>query len=392
MTNLTGRQVDTLDPPRWLIFLLALSCGVVVANLYYAQPLLSELKSTFHIGTVAAGGLITIGQLGYALGLVAIVPLADRVEKRLLTTILLVVGTVAVLVEAAAPNYAVLVLGAVLGAPVFAVVQVIVTFAADISSDEKRGQTVGKVVSGLLTGILLSRALGSMLADITNWRVVFVISAVLMCALTVVLRVALPSVQARTQETYGELIVSTVRMMKVHEPLRRRALYQATMFGAFSVFWTAISFVLTSEPFHYNQVQIGLFALVGAAGALAAPLVGRFADGGHGRPLTIAGFLIASISFVIAGVGRHHIVTLAVAAVLLDMAVQATLVSGQQIIFKLDANARARINSAFIATFFVGGAIGSQVSSIAYKQSGWGAVVVAGAVFPLFAIAYWLTE
>jgi predicted MFS family arabinose efflux permease len=380
------------DPPRWLVVLLAASCGVVVANLYYAQPLLSQLKQSFQIGTVAAGGLVTASQLGYAVGLVLIVPLADRVEKRFLTTTLLVLGTIAVLVEAAAPNYAVLLIAALLGAPVFVVVQVIVAFAADITSDATRGRTVGKIVSGLLTGILLSRALGSMLAQLTSWRAVYLTSAALMFVLTITLQRVLPKHEPSTCDSYGKLIVSTVRMLKIHPALRRRALYQATMFGAFSVFWTAISFVLTSDPFDYNQIQIGIFALVGAGGALIAPRIGRWADLGHERPVTVIAFIVASSAFLIAGFGRHHIVLLGLGAVLLDMAVQATLVSGQQIIFRLDPSARARINSAYIATFFLGGAIGSQASSYAYHRSGWGAVAIVGAVFPALALLYWLSE
>jgi len=164
------------------------------------------------------------------------------------------------------------------------------------------------------------------------------------------------------------------------------------MFGAFSAFWTTIAFVLTAAPFHYSQLGIGLFALVGAGGAAVAPLAGRWADRGLARPMSRAAFAAAGLAFVLAGLGRHSVVLLAAAAVLLDMAVQASFVLGQHTIYRLDPSARARLNSAYIATFFAGGAIGSQAGSIAYHASGWTALTILGATLPLLALALFSTE
>jgi predicted MFS family arabinose efflux permease len=385
----------TSGPPRRLIVLLAVACGLTVANLYYAQPLLGELRQSFGINEVTAGSLITGSQLGFAAGLLFIVPLGDVIEKRRLATILLSLTTGGLVLAGLAPGFPVLLAALLIVGSTLVVAQILVPFAADLAPDESRGKVVGQVMSGLLTGILLSRTIGSLVADVTSWRVVYLTSAALMTVLTLVLRTALPRQEpgaAAAALSYGQLLRSTVRLMRVHPPLRRRALYQAAMFGAFSVFWTTISFVLTSAPFDYSQWQVGLFALAGAGGALVAPLAGRWADRGLARPMTAAAFVAAALAFGLAGVGRHSVIALGVAAVVLDMAVQTTMILGQHVIYQLDGKARARLNSAFMATFFVGGAVGSQAGSYAYHSGGWTAATLFGAALPVVGLLYWVTE
>lgn len=388
-------QQPTAGPSRRLVVLLAVACGLTVANLYYAQPLLSELRTTFGVDAVTAGALVTASQLGYAAGLLFVVPLGDVTEKRRLATILLSVTVGALVLAGLAPDFAVLLIALLIGGTSLVVAQILVPFAADLAPDESRGRIVGQVMSGLLTGILLSRTVGSLLADATSWRVVYLTSAALMAVLTLVLRSALPRRApgaAVATLSYGRLLRSTARLIRVHPALRRRALYQAAMFGAFSVFWTTISFVLTSAPFHYSQWQVGLFALAGAGGALVAPFAGRWADRGLVRPMTAAAFVTAALAFVTAGLGRHSIIALGAAAVLLDMAAQTTLVLGQQVVYRLDGQARARLNSAFMATFFVGGAVGSQAGSYAFHAGGWTAATLLGAALPVLALLWWTTE
>lgn len=392
---LPARQPAAAGPPRRLVVLLAVSCGLTVANLYYAQPLLSELRHTFGVSSVTAGGLITATQLGYALGLLLLVPLGDVIEKRRLATFLLSLTVGALVLAGLAPGFPVLLVASLIAGTTLVVTQILVPFAADLAPDESRGRVVGQVMSGLLTGILLSRTFGSLLAGVTSWRVVYLTSAALMAVLTLVLRSALPRrAPDRTAAglSYGGLLRSTGRMLRIHPALRRRALYQAAMFGAFSAFWTTISFVLTSAPFDYAQWQVGLFALAGAGGALVAPLAGRWADRGLVRPMTAAAFVAAALAFGLAGTGRHSVIALGTAAVLLDMAVQTTLVLGQQVVYRLDGTARARLNSAYMATFFVGGALGSQAGSYAYHAGGWTAASVLGATLPVLGLLGWFTE
>jgi predicted MFS family arabinose efflux permease len=382
----------TKAPPGWLVLLLAVACGLTVANLYYAQPLLSLLGDTFKISPVAAGDLITATQLGYAAGMILLVPLGDRAETRRLVSILLVVTTVGLAVAGLAPTFPILLVGALVSGATSVVVQILVPFAAGLSPDHLRGRIVGQVVSGLLLGVLLSRTVGSLLAEATGWRVVFLVAAGLMAALSIALRFALPRRQPTTTAPYGELLRSTVRLVRQHPALRRRALYQAAMFGGFSAFWTTVSYVLTAPPYSYSQLGVGLFALVGAAGALIAPIAGRLADRGLSRPLTAAAFVIAVLAFAIAGFGRDSIVLLAVAAILIDMAVQGSLIFGQHTIYALDPAARSRLNSVYLATFFLGGALGSQLGAYAYHAAGWTGLAVFGGLLPILALAYWTTE
>jgi predicted MFS family arabinose efflux permease len=384
---MTETKPQQQAPPTWLVLLLAVSCGLTVANLYYAQPLLTELRHTFGVGEAAAGGVVTATQIGYAAGMLLLVPLGDRLENRSLVATLLGLACAGLVVTGVAPGFAVLLLASLLVGATSVVVQILIPFAADLAPDAIRGRIVGRVVSGLLFGILLSRVVASLLAEVTSWRVVFLISAGAMAVLAVVLRFSLPRRAPKTDVHYGQLLRSTLAMAKKYPTLRHRAFYQSAMFGAFSAFWTTIAFVLTAPPFNYSQLGVGLFALAGAAGAAVAPLAGRLSDHGHGRRLTAGAFVLCAAAFVLAGFGAHSVILLALAAIAVDMAVQTTLVVGQHTIYQLDPSARARINSVYLGTFFIGGAIGSQAGSIAYHLGGWTAVVVFAGVLPLLGLA-----
>ncbi len=395
-SELRSQSPSAVAPPHGvpgrLVALLAVASGMTVANLYYAQPLLSSLRDVFHVSTAAAGGLITLTQVGYVIGMLFLVPLGDRLEKRGLITVLLGVTTLALVAAGLATTFPLLLAASLVAGATSVVAQIVVPFAASLAPDHARGRIVGRVMSGLLTGILLSRTLSSLVSDAAGWRVVYLGSAVLMAVLAVALRAALPAHAPTTTIPYAHVLRSTLRLVRTHPALLRRGLYQAAMFGAFSAFWTTVSYVLTGPPFHYSPVGVGLFALVGAAGAVVAPVAGHWADRGLTRPMTGVAFAVAAVAFAVAGLGGHHIVLLALAAVLLDMAVQSTLILGQHTIYQLDADARARLNSAFIAIFFIGGALGSQLASVAYHAAGWSAVAAFGTALPVLALLYWTTE
>ncbi|GAA2612339.1 MFS transporter [Streptomyces axinellae] len=378
--------------PGRLVVLLATSCGLTVANLYYAQPLLEMLRRTFQLQDSTAGLLITLTQLGYAAGMVFLVPLGDRIENSRLVSVLLTVTALAMAAGGLAPTFTVLLIAALVAGATSVVAQVLVPYAADLAPDHLRGAVVGKVMSGLLAGILLSRTVGSLLADVAGWRTVYLVSATLMAILALVLRRALPHRAPTSTDSYTALLRSTARLIRVHPQLRRRSFYHACMFAAFSAFWTTISYVLTTAPYNYSQLQVGLFAFVGAAGALVAPLAGRLADRGLAHRLTPVTCLLASATLIWAGLAAHRILVLAAAAVLLDCAVQCSLVFGQHTIYQLDADARARITSVYIATFFIGGAIGSQLGTLAHHLGDWHAVTLTAAAFPVIAALTWITD
>ncbi|MFI9833181.1 MFS transporter [Streptomyces sp. NPDC051913] len=375
-----------------LVALLAVASGMTVANLYYAQPLLSSLSGVFHTSTATAGALVTVTQIGYVIGMLFLVPLGDRLEKRNLVTVLLTVTTLALVAAGLATSFPMLLIASLVSGATSVVAQILVPFAAGLAPDHARGRVVGRVMSGLLTGILLSRTVSSLVSDLAGWRVVFLGSAALMAVLAVALLAALPQHAPTITVPYHHVLRSTARLVRTHPVLVRRGLYQAAMFGAFSAFWTTVSFVLTGPGFHYSPVGVAVFALVGAAGAAIAPFAGRWADRGLVRPMTGIAFVAAALAFAVAGFGGHSVVLLALAAIVVDMAVQTTLILGQHTVYQLDPAARARLNSAFIALFFVGGAAGSQLGSVVYHAGGWTALTVLGAALPLAALLYWATE
>jgi predicted MFS family arabinose efflux permease len=268
---------------------------------------------------------------------------------------------------------------------------VLIPLAAELTPPAKRGQVVGQIMSGLLLGILFARAIAGFVAGAFGWRAVYFASAALLLALIVVLLKALPARTPSFAGTYGRLLRSLFRIFRGEPVLRRRAFYQAAMFASFSAFWTTITFLLAGPEYRFTQTQIGFFALAGAAGAFIAPVAGRLGDRGYQRPATGFAFLVAIFGYLIT-LWSGHLLILVAAAILIDCAVQTTLVTGQQLIYNLKPEERSRLNTLFIATFFVGGAIGSAVASYGYERIGWHAVVAIGSALSVIAFLYWLTE
>ncbi|MEY9842177.1 MFS transporter [Streptacidiphilus sp. EB103A] len=346
----------------------------------------------FQVSTTTAGALVTVTQIDYVLGMLFLVPRGDRVEKRRLVALLLAVTSLAMAVASAATGFPILLLASLVSGATSVVAQILVPFAASLAPDHARGRIVGRVMAGLLTGILLSRTLRSLAAGAAGWRVVYLGSAVLTALLALALHLALPQHAPTTDLSYHHVLRSTVRLVHTHPALLRRGLYQAAVFGSFSAFWTTLSFLLTGPAFGYPASGVGLFALVGAGGVAVAPLVGRWAVRGLGRPMTVAALLLGALAALPAGFGGHNIALLALAAILLDVAVQTTLILGQHVVYQLDPSAHARLNSVFIAIFLAGGALGSQLGTLAYRAGGWWAVTVLGASLPLLALLNWATE
>jgi len=382
--------VSDLKPPSWLILLLGVACGAIVANLYYAQPLVGPIAASLGLAPDAAGVIVTLTQVGYGLGLLLIVPLADLMENRRL--IVAVVGLSAVaLAGAALSGGAGAFLAASLTIGLCSVsAQVLVPFAAHLAPEAVRGRVVGNVMSGLLLGIMLARPFASFLADLASWHAVFAVSAALMAALAVVLRFALPVRRPNTKLSYATLLASMAYLVAATPALRQRGFYQACLFGAFSLFWTAAPLYLAGPRFGLSQSGIAVFALAGVAGAIAAPLAGRVADRGHIRSGSSVSMAIAAVAFplsLVGGDGSNLALGLLVAsAILLDFGVSGNLVLGQRVIFGLRPELRSRLNGLFIAAFFVGGAIGSALGGWVYVHAGWTGTVWCGFAMPVAAL------
>ena len=367
-----------------VITAIAVACGVTVANIYYAQPLLALIASTFGVSQGSASIVVTATQLGYAAGLALLVPLGDVLENRKLACRTLLGTAVALGVAAFSPDFALFVLMSVCIGVTSVVVQVLVPFAAHLAPAEQRGKYVGRVMSGLLLGILLARSLSSVTAAAWGWRSIYLISAVAMVALSLVLRRILPERRPGTSVRYGSLLASALRLVREEPVLRRRAASQAMMFGAFSCFWTSIAFELI-DAHHLSQLQIALFALVGAAGAGAALVAGVLGDRGRGRLGRGIAIVVAVAAMALAGAGAGSLVLLAAAAVLLDLAVQGHQVLTQRDVYALREDARARLNTVYMTSAFLGGSLASAASGWLHEAYGWTAVTAFGAVLPVLA-------
>jgi predicted MFS family arabinose efflux permease len=389
--------VTTAKPvPTWLTPLLATACGLIVANIYYAQPLAGPISHALGLPPAAAGLIVTMTQAGYGLGLLLVVPLGDLLENRALVRVMVVLSALALVGAGLSTSAAPFLACALLIGVGSVAVQVLVPYASHLAAEAERGRVVGKVMGGLMIGIMLARPAASLIADLAGWRTVFLISAGLMVAMAVVLSRLLPPRRPEHRLGYGALMASMAHLMATTPLLRRRALYQAAMFGAFSVFWTATPLLLTGPQYHLSQTGVALFALVGAAGAVSAPLTGRWADKGLTRIGSALAMTAACAAFLISRLAPGHsmagVVVLALAGVMLDFAVTANLVFGQRAIFVLSAHHRSRMNGLYMATFFVGGAIASALAGWSYARGGWAWTSLLGAGLPLLALAYFATE
>ncbi|WP_375485896.1 MFS transporter [uncultured Jatrophihabitans sp.] len=367
---------------------LAVACGLTVANLYYSQPLLELIARDFHVSQGTATLVVTLTQVGYALGLLFVLPLGDLVENRTLVTRVLLGTAVALVIAAVSPDFGVFVAASVLVGLTSVVAQILVPVAAHLAPPEQSGRLVGRVMSGLLLGILLARTVSSLLAGWLGWRAIYVVSAVLMVVLVVLLHRVLPARRPDHTTGYRSLLASVGELVR-HEPiLRARALCQGTMFGAFTAFWTAIAYELIDEH-GLSQTQIALFALIGAGGATAAPIGGWLADRGHGRSGSGVMLVLAAGAVALAGAGHSSVILLALGGVLLDLAVQCHQVMGQQEIYALRPTARARINTVYMTTVFVSGAISSAVAGLLHDAYGWTGVCWFAAALPLVGLVIW---
>ncbi len=375
---------------RPLIVLLAVAGGAAVGNLYWAQPLLDLLARDLHVSSGVAGWLVTATQLGYALGILLFVPLGDILDRRRLIPVMVGCTALALVGCALAPTFgALLAAVAVLGLTTVSG-QIIIPLAGDLADDATRGRVVGVVTSGVLTGILVSRTISGLVAGATGWRVIYAAAAVVALSLAVTLYIRVPELPPRTRLRYPALLSSIGKVIARERTVRWSLVLGATQFGAFTMFWTALTFLLSAPPFSYSVTVIGLFGLVGLAGAMAAQGTGRLHDRGLSLPATGAAWVLAMIAFGLAGLAKQSIVLLIVGIVLLDIAVQSLFILNSTRLFAVDPQARSRLNTAAITANFVAGAAGSAAAGLLWSAGGWTAVVSTGVGLCAFGFLVWV--
>ncbi len=369
------------------MLVMAVATGAIVANLYYAQPLLHEIARSFHVGSAATSLIVTCTQIGYAAGLLLVVPLGDLYQRRFLTVAIYGVAALFLVICAIAPSLWLFEVASIATGCASVAGQVMVPFAADLATKERRGRVVARIMTGLLLGILLARTVSGIVAQLAGWRTIYWFSAVLMVLFMLILARALPHEPPRPRVAYVGLVASSLGLLAAEPLLRRRAWQGAFAFAAFSVAWTSLAFLVSGPPYDYSNAIIGLFGLAGAAGVAAANMAGRLADGGRVAVSTSVAAVLLTASFVLLAIGSSSLVALLVGIVVLDIGTQGMQITNQAVIYSLRPDARSRLNSAYMVCYFLGGALGSLLSGMVFAQAGWGGICVLGAAFGICCLA-----
>ncbi|HAC6516947.1 MFS transporter [Salmonella enterica] len=372
-----------------LIVLMSVATGLAVASNYYAQPLLDTIAHHFSLSASSAGFIVTAAQLGYAAGLLFLVPLGDMFERRMLIVSMTLLAAGGMLITASSQSLSIMILGTALTGLFSVVAQILVPLAATLATPDTRGKVVGTIMSGLLLGILLARTVAGLLANLGGWRTVFWVASALMALMAVALWRGLPKLKSDTHLNYPQLLGSVFSLFIHDKLLRTRALLGCLTFANFSILWTSMAFLLAAPPFSYSEGMIGLFGLAGAAGALGARPAGGFADKGKSHLTTTVGLLLLLLSWLAVWLGHTSVLALIIGILILDLTVQGVHITNQTVIYRLHPDARNRLTAGYMTSYFIGGAAGSLISASAWQHAGWAGVCLAGVTVALLNLLVW---
>ena len=372
-----------------LILLMSIATGLAVASNYYAQPLLDTIARNFSLSASTAGFIVTAAQLGYAAGLLFLVPLGDMFERRMLIVSMTLLAAGGMLITASSQSLGMLILGTALTGLFSVVAQFLVPLAATLATPDKRGKVVGTIMSGLLLGILLARTVAGLLANLGGWRTVFWVASVLMALMAVALWRGLPKMKSDTHLNYPQLLGSVFSLFIHDKLLRTRAMLGCLTFANFSILWTSMAFLLAAPPFNYSEGMIGLFGLAGAAGALGARPAGGFADKGKSHLTTTMGLLLLLLSWLAIWFGHASVPMLIIGILVLDLTVQGVHITNQTVIYRIHPDARNRLTAGYMTSYFIGGAAGSLISASAWQHAGWAGVCLAGTTVAILNLLVW---
>jgi predicted MFS family arabinose efflux permease len=391
-THLTIMSSGIQAPPSSLlrsqdVWLMAFGTGGMVASIYYIQPLLASIATSFRISVAEVGGIAMLSQLGTALGMLVFVPLGDTKERRSLIVLLALAASICLVLMATARERWWLVLAAFGIGLTAAVVHVIVPYAAHLAPAERRGSAVGFVLSGLLFGILLARTLSGLLAAWLGWRSVYWLAAIIALIIAGLFQWQLPRSKPPAGLPLLQLLRSALELVWTQPVLRESALLGAVFFSAFSAFWTTLVFFLQTPPYHYGSAVAGLFGLVGVAGAVGAPVVGKAADRRGPRGNILIALASTFTAFVVMYFIGTNLAGLIAGVVLLDFGVQAAHVTNQTRIYSLLPDARSRLNMVYMICYFTAGALGSYGGTVLWEHFGWDGVCGLGAALILVGAA-----
>ena len=372
-----------------LILLMSVATGLAVASNYYAQPLLDTIARAFNLSASSAGFIVTAAQLGYAAGLLFLVPLGDMFERRMLIVSMTLLAAGGMLITASSQSLTMMIVGTALTGLFSVVAQILVPLAATLASPDKRGKVVGTIMSGLLLGILLARTVAGLLASLGGWRTVYWVASVLMVVMALALWRGLPKVKQENHLNYPQLLASVFSLFTQDKLLRTRALLGCLTVANFSILWTSMAFLLAAPPFNYSEGVIGLFGLAGAAGALGARPAGGLADKGKSHLTTTAGLVLLLLSWAAIWYGHVSVLALIVGILVLDLTVQGVHITNQTVIYRVKPEARNRLTAGYMTSYFIGGAAGSLISASAWQHAGWSGVCGIGAIVAALNLLVW---
>ncbi|EPZ8970119.1 MFS transporter [Enterobacter hormaechei] len=372
-----------------LILLMSVATGLAVASNYYAQPLLDTIARAFDLSASSAGFIVTAAQLGYAAGLLFLVPLGDMFERRMLIVSMTLLAAGGMLITASSQSLTMMIIGTALTGLFSVVAQILVPLAATLASPEKRGKVVGTIMSGLLLGILLARTVAGLLASLGGWRTVYWVASVLMVIMALALWRGLPKLKQENHLNYPQLLASVFSLFTRDKLLRTRAVLGCLTFANFSILWTSMAFLLAAPPFNYSEGVIGLFGLAGAAGALGARPAGGLADKGKSHMTTSAGLVLLLLSWGAIWYGHVSVLALIVGILVLDLTVQGVHITNQTVIYRVKPDARNRLTAGYMTSYFIGGAAGSLISASAWQHAGWTGVCAIGAIVAAINLLVW---
>ena len=368
------------------LWIMTIATGLVVANLYYNQPLLQDIANTFHFSRGKAGQISVATQIGYATGLFFLAPMADMLKRKRMMIILFAFIILSLVITATAPGIDILIFASFLLGASSIIPQLLVPMAAHLAKPEERGKKIGTIMSGLLIGILLSRTFSGYIGEYWGWRAVYFIATGIVLVMWLLIWLFLPEVEPDYDGSYKDLMASLIDLVK-HEPkLRLAALRGALCFACFSAFWTTLVFLL-HQNFNLGSREAGEFGLAGAFGVIAAGLMGRLSDKMDAYKLSAFTILLILVSFVIFYFSARSIAGLVTGVIILDMGVWATHISNQSIIFALKPEAHNRVNTVYMVTYFVGGAAGTFVATMLWKNYRWNGVCAIGASLSIVTLA-----
>ena len=384
----------TVEMTKFLAILFAICSGLAIGNLYWAQPLLVQIMNSFGLQVANGGLLVTATQIGYAIGILFIVPIGDFVERKRLITTVMTLSIIALISCVISPSFIILSLSLFSMGIVTISGQIILPLAGDLSKQEERGHIVGIVSSGITTGILFSRFASGIIAGLWGWRSVYVIAAILNLAMTLIIIVILPKISRKNKlKSYKKLLFSVFTTFKRHESLPRILLHSGLIFGlVFNLFWTSLTFLLSAAPFKYDTFQIGLVSLSGLTAAVFGLGIGKLQDKGLSVPALGIFIIVSLISMIFGFIFYDSIIAIIIVAGVLSIAVQGISVLSQSRLFNLSNDERSRLNTVFVVNNFIFGAVGSALASLLWSLGGWQYVMTGASLISLIALMVWISS